>query len=72
MIKHLAKVKGDLPANEVPSSLNRKYVLREEWVEECIAKKKLIDEREEFGGWEVKYVRYPFFFSWESGMGTDV
>lgn len=56
MIKHLAKVKGDLPANEVPSSLNRKYVLREEWVEECIAKKKFIDEREGFGGWEVKYV----------------
>ncbi|KAL0247000.1 hypothetical protein I308_104032 [Cryptococcus tetragattii IND107] len=54
VIKHFARVEEDLPANESSLSINRKYVLREEWVEECIAKKRLIDEREGFGGWEVK------------------
>lgn len=56
MIKHFARVEEDSPANESSLSINRKYVVREEWVEECIAKKRLIDEREGFGGWEVKYV----------------
>ncbi|KIR68310.1 hypothetical protein I314_01809 [Cryptococcus bacillisporus CA1873] len=54
VIKHFARVEEDLPANESSLSINRKYVLREEWVEECIAKKRLIDEREGFGGWAVK------------------
>ncbi|KIR98797.1 hypothetical protein L804_03412 [Cryptococcus deuterogattii 2001/935-1] len=54
VIKHFARVEEDSPANESSLSINRKYVVREEWVEECIAKKRLIDEREGFGGWEVK------------------
>lgn len=59
----------DSPANESSLSINRKYVVREEWVEECIAKKRLIDEREGLeDGKSSMYNIFFFFFWWKSGI----
>ncbi|WWC91979.1 uncharacterized protein L201_006933 [Kwoniella dendrophila CBS 6074] len=64
IITYLAKLSGSSHnhsnSNSKSSLLQRKVVLREEWLVECIEKGRLIEEEDYYGGWEVRGTYDPY------------